>query len=297
MKRILVTGASGFVGNECYNLLKNAGYDVVGSCYRVGNSDFFPMDLLHIPYPNYIRDVLLEIKPEYLLHTAWDVQPGYRNSVNNLEWVISSLRLVKDFYEIGGKRAVTIGTCFEYLPQSTIRIEYVTELAPDTLYGECKKDLYEILYAYSRNHNMSYAHARLFYLYGPKEAPNRLVPTIIKALSNNERAKYFKGDYIRDFMYIEDVARGLLATLFSEYNGPVNVASGVSVTIRNLVSIIADQMSKKYLVDSEEVQALFNDPPFIVAETGVINSVIGWQPEFTLEQGIKKTIDSISLSI
>ena len=290
--RILVIGASGFVGRQCYDLLKNAGYDVVGSCYNVGNSDFFPMDLLKIPYPNYIRDCLLEIKPSYLLHSAWDVKPGYRDSVGNIEWVISSLRLVKDFYEIGGKRAVTVGTCFEYNPNAGIRTEFVTELCPDTLYGECKKDLYEILYSCSRTHNMSYAHARLFYLYGPNEAPNRLVPVVINALKKNERAKCSHGEQVRDFMYIEDVARGLLATLFSDYNGPVNVGSGVGITIKDLVSLIAEKMDKKDMVDFD-LPTPPNDYPMVVAETGIINSVIDWQPEYTLEQGIEATIKSL----
>ena len=56
-------------------------------------------------------------------------------------------------------------------------------------------------------------------------------------------------------------------------------------------------MNKRDMIDSEEIQALFNDPPFIVAGTGVINSVIGWQPTYTLEQGISKTIDSFKEAI
>lgn len=293
MECILVTGASGFVGKHCYDLLKGAGYDVVGSCYSVGNSDLFPLDLLYIPYPNYIRDCLREIKPTYLLHSAWNVKPGYRESPINIEWILSSLRLVKDFYENGGKRAVTVGTCLEYDPNSLIQIEFKTPLLPDTLYGECKKDLYEILYSYSRHHNMSYAHARLFYLYGLNEGPNRLVPTVINALKNNERAKCSHGDQIRDYMYIVDVARGLLATLFSDYTGPVNVGSGVGITIKQLVNLIAEKMNKKDMIDFGAFPSPVNELISVIAGTGIINSVIGWQPEYTLEQGIEATIKSL----
>lgn len=297
-ERILVTGASGFVGKQCYDLLKNAGYEVVGMRKRVkSDSDSIPVDLLNLPYAKFLRDLILEIQPTHLLHTAWGVQAGYKDSPENLEWLMASLRLVKDFYENGGKRVVTVGTCFEYDPFASMRIEYLTKLEPDLLYGECKKDLYEALYFYSRQHNMSYAHARLFYLYGQGESPNRVVPAVINALKNNERAKCSKGDQVRDFLYIEDVARGLLATLFSEYRGPVNIGSGVPITIKDLVTTIAKQMNKEDMLDFGAISTPPNDPPSVIAGTGILNSVIGWQPEYTLEQGIKKTIDSLIESI
>ena len=89
-----------------------------------------------------------------------------------------------------------------------------------------------------------------------------------------------------------NVARGLLATLFSDYNGPVNVGSGVGITIKDLVSLIAEKMDKKDMVDFD-LPTPPNDYPMVVAETGIINSVIDWQPEYTLEQGIEATIKSL----
>src|SRR5579872_3287549 len=126
--KILVTGASGFVGKACFDLLKDLGHEVIGAIFKpLINAEFYPIDLLRIPYPNYFKDLLQEIKPTHLLHSAWDVKSGYRDSSDNVEWLISSVKLIKDFFETGGQRAVTVGTCFEYDPNATVRVEYVND--------------------------------------------------------------------------------------------------------------------------------------------------------------------------
>lgn len=296
--KILITGASGFVGKPCYDLLKSLGYDVIGTRFKpLQGAEFYPIDLTRIPYDKYFRDLMLDIQPTHLLHSAWNVKPGYRDSPENIEWLISSLKLVKDFFECGGQRAVTIGTCFEYDPEASIRVEYDNDISPDTLYGECKKSMYEVLASYAETHNFSYAHARLFYLYGIDEAPNRLVPSVINSLLADQRAKCSHGNQIRDFLYIKDVARALSTLLLSELPGVLNIGSGEGITIKELVNLIADEMGKPDMIDFGAIASPLNDPETVIADTWFLNEVLEWSPKYTLKEGIKEVINSYTKAI
>lgn len=298
MIKVLVTGASGFVGKACFDLLQNLGVEAVGTRLKpLISAEFYPVDLLRIPYDKYFRDLILDMKPTHLLHSAWDVKPGYRDSKENLEWLISSIKLVKDFFENGGQRVVTLGTCFEYDPAASIRVEYDNDISPDTLYGECKKSMCEVLSSYTQTHGYSYSHARLFYLYGINEAPNRLVPAVINSLLAGQRAKCSHGNQIRDFLYIKDVASALCTLLISDYQGVINIGSGQGITIKELVNLIADELGKLDMIDFGAIPTPANDPEVVIADTWFLNNVLEWKPKYTLKAGIQEVINSYTKAI
>lgn len=231
--RVLLTGASGFIGRQCYKFLKELGCEVVGICNKnnIADSHLVKLDLLET-HPKYLKEFVEYTRADTLLHTAWDVGPGYQNSVNNLAWAAKSLELVKEFYATGGKRVVTVGSCFEY--DFTYRIEnyplhenYIGQKSPTTVYGTSKLSMYNMIRKYAESKNLNYAHARVFYLFGPHEASNRLVPSITRSLLEKGTADCSHGAQIRDFMYVEDVADAIVTlTTFPSTNGLFNIGSG-----------------------------------------------------------------------
>src|SRR3954452_23524389 len=134
--RVLVTGATGFIGHHLPELLSSRGFEVA-TVSRAGG-----VDLLE---PGAPERVVAEVQPTHLLHLAWYAEPGkYWTSPENVRWVEASLALLRAFAAGGGRRAVLAGTCAEYDWAHGFCSEGVTPLAPWTLYGPSKHALREM---------------------------------------------------------------------------------------------------------------------------------------------------------
>jgi nucleoside-diphosphate-sugar epimerase len=300
--RCLVTGASGFVGRHIYHVLKERGHEVIGVYNKNPDSNNMLYCNLLSADSMGIKDLIKEAQADTLIHAAWYVGPGYQNHSSNLDWLGKSLVLVKEFYRQGGKRVVTVGTCFEYDLETSSGFCNDIEVAniiphgklPHTLYGLCKKQMFETLERYTSLNNLDYAHTRLFYLFGPHEAPTRLVPSIATALLRGEVAKCSHGKQIRDFLYVEDVAEAIVITAETiMVKGVFNIgAGGTGVTIQNIADFISIYLNKIDQVAFGSIDAK-NDPHLVIASTTRTEKCLGWKPRFTLAAGLAKTIEWI----
>lgn len=296
MKKVLLTGASGFIGRHAISSLLESGYEVHAVCNTSKpeidedtNLFWYKCNLLNLEEQ---KQLLAKIKPTHLLHFAWYAVHGkYWTSLENLRWVQASLELLMNFVENGGKRAVFAGTCAEYDWSYGYCSEGVTPIRPQTLYGTCKNSLQEILKHFSNQTKLSYAWGRIFFLYGPFEHPARLVPSVIRSLLKDEPAKCSHGNQIRDFLYVKDVASAFVSLLESNVEGPIDIASGQPVALHQIIHIIADKLKKQHLVKLGIIPVQTNDPPFLVADTRRLNQEVGWMPIYSLERGTDITIE------
>ena len=297
MKKVLLTGASGFIGQYTIPFLLKKGYEVHAvdiskkPSHIIKNRKLFwhKCDLL-----NYKQQKVLfaEVKPSHLLHFAWYAVPGkYWTSLENLRWVQASLNLLINFVENEGKRAVLAGTCAEYDWNYGYCSEGITPIRPRTLYGICKNSLQEMFFQFSKQAGISSAWGRIFFLYGPYEAKNRLVPSVIISLLKNKPACCTAGNQIRDFLHVEDVASAFVKLLESNVEGPINIASCQPVAIRDIINTIADLLGKRNLIKFGVLPVPENEPSFLVADVRKISQQTGWNPKITLEAGLKGTIE------
>ena len=293
MTRILLTGATGFIGRHCLPVLAGSGYEIHATYSRtpidtVEGITWHQTDLLQPELP---RRLMERVQPTHLLHLAWNVTPGvYWSSSENIRWLQASLEVIRAFAEIGGQRLVVAGTCAEYNWSYGYCREEITPLAPATLYGACKHALHLTLAAYAQQMQMSLAWGRIFLLYGPYEYPSRLVSSAIRSLLQDKPALCTHGRQIRDFLHVADVASALSMVLLSDITGPVNIGSGEAVTIATVVQIIAQHLDRTALVHLGAVAAPVDDPPLLVADVRRLNE-IGWKPRFDLQSGLHHTID------
>ncbi len=293
-KRVLVTGATGFIGRHALGPLVQRGYEVHGA--GLGEP---PPDT---PGVTWHEQNLLEaagtakligaIAPTHLLHMAWVTTPGtYWTSPENLDWAGASVRLVKAFTEAGGKRAVVAGTCAEYDWSHEHMMETLTPLKPQTLYGTCKHATREMLSAYAEQTELSLGWGRVFFLYGPHEHPDRLVASVARALLQGQRAETTHGTQLRDFLHVADVAGGLVALLDSAVEGPVNIASGEPVTLREVVDILGKVTGRPDLLAIGARPAPPGEPAEITARTRRLHEDVGFTPSFTLEAGLTDAVN------
>ena len=294
MKKVLLTGASGFIGRYCLRKLLENGY-AVHAVSRIELKSDNPN--LHWHKADFLKNdeistVISQVRPDHLLHLAWQATPGiFWSSTENIQWVAASLELLRCFHEQGGRRVVMAGTCAEYDWSYGYCTEGVTPLAPSTLYGTCKHSLQMALSSYSRQTGLSSAWGRVFFLYGPHEHNDRLVAAVIRASLKGDTVRCSQGDQIRDFLHIEDAADAFVAILDSEACGPINVASGRPVALKEVILRIATRLASKELVKFGAKPRAEDDPPVLFANVDRLSEEVGWVPKYELASGLDQTID------
>jgi nucleoside-diphosphate-sugar epimerase len=304
VKRVLLTGARGFVGSNCLAPLLARGYEVHAvSRARNAIETQGPVDVpkdgagiiwheADLLDGQQVAALLAAVRPTHLLHLAWVVTPGaFWASPLNWPWVDASLKLLAAFGAVGGQRAVMVGSCSEYASSADPCVEGQTPLAPTTVYSACKAALSVMLPAFARQYGVaSAAWARVFYLYGPGEQAERLVPTVIRTLLRDEAIPCSHGEQVRDFLYIEETADALAALLDSPVTGGVNIASGRPITLRAFLSTIGAQLGRERLLEFGARPARPDEPATLIADVTRLTREVGWTPRRSLEDGMARTI-------
>lgn len=293
MKKVLLTGATGFVGRHCLPLLLAQNYEVHAVYSKVAGKAHPHVQWHKANLLNSIQvsKLMAQVQPSHLLHLAWYAVPGkYWTSLENFRWVQASLDLLQTFVLHGGHRAVMAGTCAEYDWKYGYCSEQITPLLPATLYGTCKHSLQVMLDAFSRQTGLSSAWARVFFLYGPHEHPGRLVPSVICSLLRAKEFHCHNGNQIRDFLYVEDVASAFVALLFNNSQGVVNIGSGNPVSLREVVGKIGEKIGQSDLISFEKTTVFPGEPPFLVADNLRLKQETSWNAQYNLDKGLDKTI-------
>ena len=295
MKRVLVTGATGFVGRHSLPRLLESGYEV----HAVGGQrspEAPSRDIVwhraNLLEPGEIASLVGKVQPTHLLHFAWYAVPGkYWTAPENLAWVRATVNLMQVFSDHGGRRAVMAGSCAEYDWKFDYCSELFTPCRPATLYGACKHGTQILLDAWSKQTGISSAWGRIFFLYGPGEYPSRLIPSVIDSLLRGEPARCTHGNQIRDFMYVEDVAAAFAGLLDSDVRGVINIASGIALPLKKVIYTVADYLNKRYLVQLDAIPTPDGEPSVLIADIGRLRDEVKFRPRFDLKTGIDMTVD------
>ncbi len=291
-QHVVVTGASGFVGRHVLAALAGSGLRITALSrhppdWMPAGVAFHGCDLLD---PRATSAAMRELAPSHLIHSAWDVTPGvFWGAPANLDWVAASFVLYRAFADGGGRRAVFVGTCAEYDWSFSHLAESGTPLAPATFYGIAKHALHSVLAPLARQQGISLAWARLFLLYGPYEAPGRLVSGIARDILEGRRVALTEGTQVRDFMHVADVGRALAALLRSDVTGPVNIASGAPVQVRHVAEKIATLAGRPDLLDIGARPMPVQEPLFLTADVTRLREEVGFAPQFDLDTGLADT--------
>lgn len=289
---VLVTGATGFIGRNVVAQLARDGVPVVAAGRRPeglgdGGIPFEAVDLLE---PGAPARLIARVRPTRLIHLAWNATPGrFWTAPDNLDWAAATFSLLRAFAEGGGERAVLAGSCAEYDWTGEGRLREDSPIVPATFYGVVKDATRRAVCAFGDQTGLSVAWARIFWLYGPGEARNRLVSDVASALSLRQPVETTEGFQQRDFLHVEDVAGAFVAALSSSHRGPFNVGSGSPVAVRHLIGILASELGGSERVAFGARPSAPGEPPLLCADTTLLTHAIGFRPRFDLEAGLRDT--------
>ncbi len=293
--RIVVTGASGFIGQKlCCALLKR-GHEVVALCRTSIVTEATQLDSYrHIPYVlgELLPTDVATFSPEVLVHLAWDGIPDFSESkcVDNLELQIRFFKQTENLDQL--KKIIGAGTCREYSSKQGVCVER-DRIKPDSYFSWAKQALSEYLLISCQQRQIALVWFRIFYIYGPGQRPESLIPTLIRAYNSKLYPDIKNPSAANDYVYIDDVVSAFVNAIEDQdCYGTFNLGSGITTTVAKISKIVEQMMQK----DSQ-----FLDQHTLKMDDGEANTgmwaditlsarQLGWSPRISLFEGIKRTI-------
>jgi nucleoside-diphosphate-sugar epimerase len=292
--RVLVTGASGFIGLPVVKCLEKLG-DKVLALSRVEPTRTLPSSVkwlkADLNSPDTYKDALKEFAPQVVIHLAWQGIPDFSfdTSYNNL---YQSIELLSYVIGLGScKKVLVSGSCWE---SNIVKGECL-----ETIQGEvrdyfawAKISLYSWLNIICKQKNIQILWMRIFYVYGPHQKTKSLIPTIFNQLKNSKLPDLQTPKNANDFVYIHDVADAFAkATSIDNKSGVYNLGSGQSTTLFE-VCRIAEKLVLGTDTLTRDLENKYKDYSCDVdfwASSTKSKKYLGWQSTTSLEEGLANT--------
>jgi dTDP-glucose 4,6-dehydratase len=302
-KRIVITGAAGFIGSHLSETLLERGYEVIGidnlltgataNIAHLVNSDF---SFIKHDVTNYIY---VEGPVDAVLHWASPASP-----IDYLELPIPTLKVgalgthkALGLAKAKGARFVLASTSEVYgdpleHPQKETYWGNVNPVGPRGVYDEAKRFAEAMTMAYHRFHGLDTKIVRIFNTYGPRMrlSDGRAVPAFMsQALRNEDVTVFGDGTQTRSFTYITDLVDGIIKLMLSSENDPVNIGNPRESTIEEIAKAIIQMTGASSKIIYKPLPV--DDPKVRQPDITRARAILGWEPKVTLEEGLVKTIE------
>lgn len=300
-KKVLVTGGAGFIGSEVVSVLCSQGADVtVLDDLSSGDSSNLPLSNVKFKIGN-VRDyaAVREVTrgKDIVIHMAARpfVPYCYDNPMDVLEVnTLGSANIALASIEEKVKRFVFVSSSEVYGSNHVETMSEESATDPFSTYAVSKLAGEKACFTMSQEHGLPIVVVRPFNTYGPRDNHPRIIPTIISQLYRSNAPRLGNLDSIRDLTYVSDTAQGIvdLASCDEAIGQIVNLGTGKGYSARELVQAIAALMDKRDVqitVDTALIRP--RDPDRMVVNCSKARSLIGWEPQISLERGLEMTID------
>lgn len=297
MGAVLVTGGTGFIGRRLVRSLIAAGAEVLLLQRRAGDTPAGANVLLAPEFtPERIANAVTGRRLSTVYHlAAYGVAPQDRDPALTIQINLgATLALVEEAARCGASAMVVAGSVFEYAaPEGSGLLAENSPLETTKIYGATKAAAGIAANALALARGLPLAHARLFHVYGPGEAPHRLLPSLLRGFRAGQRIALSPGLQTRDFLYVDDaveamqaIAKGLLCDGV-EASGIFNVATGSATTVRDFAEAAARAASfNPELLGFGEIPTRPGDAEWLVGSPRRMLERFSWQPRFGVDAGV-----------
>lgn len=303
-KRILITGAAGFLGSHLCDRFIREGYEVIGMDNLItGDMKNIKHLLKNKSFEFYHYDVTkfvyVEGKLDYILHFASPASPidYLKIPIQTLKvgslGILNLLGLAKE----KNSRLLIASTSEVYgdplvHPQTEEYYGNVNSIGPRGVYDEAKRFQESMTMAYHRFHGLETRIARIFNTYGPRMRLNdgRVIPAFIgQALRGEDLTVFGDGSQTRSFCYVDDQVEGIYRLLLSDYSDPVNIGNPDEITIKEFAEEIIKLTDSNQKIVYEPLPA--DDPMQRQPDISKAKSLLDWEPKVPRHVGMEKTYE------
>lgn len=292
MKKIMITGASGFLGKYVTEQFAMSGQYEVYAITSGRRSVEFPKgvivknaDLLN---EKETGDLIEEIQPDIMCHLAWALEDHkFLNSEKNIDWMAASIYMLRHFIKNKGSQVLFAGSSSEYGIGSLGYCETVRG-REYSLYGITKYTFEQFAKTYCESSGVTFVCARYFSIYGPNDLrEGRAIPTAIQTLMKGKKFICRVPYNIWDFVYVEDCAKATFQLVEQKCTGCYNVASGKPQMMKDVFRLISEILQ---CVDLVEYNLDSTQGVSLTADSTRLKEAVGDVCNTPLRDGLEKTI-------
>ena len=297
--KVLVTGGAGFVGSHVVDELIRSNYQVI----VVDNLSSGRLENVHPQATLYLEDILSDQldgifqreEPKYVIHLAAQSSVSYSlsNPMKDCQAnILGSVRILEKCREYNVKKIIYSSSAAIYGEPQYLPIDEEHPIAPVSFYGISKYTPEQYVMAHHSLYGLEYCILRYSNVFGWRQeaqSEGGVISIFVdKLLKKENPIVYGNGQQTRDFIYVSDVAIANIIALESKEQGIFNISSNTSVSVNELISIIEEMGNPSW-------ETIYQaECPGAIRHSNLLNSralsVLGWKPSYSLEEGLKQTI-------
>jgi nucleoside-diphosphate-sugar epimerase len=295
--KFLITGATGFIGKSLVELLIQEGHLIL-AISRTENVEVKQDKVIWIKSSleldeNSINRIRI-FEPEVLIHLAWEKIPdfSFNTSIENLNHQITFFRSIFNIASLG--KIIVTGSCWEYNKKKGFCLE-TENIVSSNYFTWAKNSLRDFLHFECLQNDIKFIWARVFYVYGPQQRKESLLPTVIRNVQCNVVPAIRTPSNANDFIYIDDLTDGLLQFAQQKIpSGIYNLGWGESIPIIDIIATIESIIHQSNKITSILLENMpIRDTDFW-SEMSKTRKTLNWGPRTSIEIGVKKMINQMS---
>lgn len=313
-KKVLVTGADGFIGSHLVEHLIDCGYDVRAFVFYNSFNSYGWIDSLSkqqlekveifsgdVRDPNCVREAMKEVHTVFhlaaLVAIPFSYQSPYSYVDTNIKGTLNVLQAAK---QLNTKRVLITSTSEVYGTAKYVPIDEIHPYQGQSPYSASKIGADRLAESFNKSFGLPITIVRPFNTFGPRQSARAIIPTIITQLLNGE-SEISLGDLrpTRDFVYVKDTVKGFekIATSDSTIGEEINIATQSEVSIEELASTLIEIINPKAKVvqDQQRIRPVNSEVYRLYGSNKKLLELTGWRPNLNLKQGLEKTIEWFSI--